>query len=83
MFSQKWIEHFDASRGIPRKANEQYLPAYQAFWAWTGDVGAALFFLILGSAGAGLSLFAGFLLDVSGLIWLVFWSLSKHKLPAG
>ena len=83
MFSQKWIEQFDASRGIPRKANEQYLPAYQAFWTWAGDVGAALFFLILGSAGAGLSLFAGFLLNVSGLIWLVFWSLAILSLAAG
>lgn len=83
MLSREWIEHFDASRGIPRKANEQYLPAYQAFWAWAGDVGAALFFLILGIAGAGLSLFAGFLLDVSGLIWLVFWSLAILSLAAG
>jgi type IV secretory pathway TraG/TraD family ATPase VirD4 len=83
MFSRERIEHFDASRGIPRKANEQYLPAYQAFWAWAGDVGAALFFLILGSAGAGLSLFAGFLLDVSGLIWLVFWSLAILSFAAG
>lgn len=83
MFSQKWIEQFDASRGIPRKSNEQHLPAYQAFWAWAGDVGAALFFLILGIAGAGLSLFAGFLLDVSGLIWLVFWSLAILSLGAG
>lgn len=83
MFSREWIEHFDASRGIPRKANEQYLPAYQAFWAWAGDVGAALFFVVLGLAGACLSLFAGFLLDVSGLIWLVFWSLAVLSLAAG
>ena len=83
MFSRERIEHFDASRGIPRKANEQYLPAYQAFWAWAGDVGAALFFLVLGIAGACLSLFAGFLLDVSGLIWLVFWSLAILSLAAG
>lgn len=83
MFSRERIEHFDASRGIPRKANEQYLPAYQAFWAWAGDVGAALFFLALGIAGACLSLFAGFLLDVSGLIWLVFWSLAILSLAAG
>ena len=44
MFSQDWIENFDARRGIPRKANEQYLPAYQAFWAWANDVGQAVFF---------------------------------------
>ena len=41
MASQEWIEKLDASRGIPRKVNEQYLPAYQAFWSWAGDVGQA------------------------------------------
>lgn len=83
LFSNEWIEKIDASRGIPRKANEQYLPAYQAFWAWGADVGAALFFVILGFAGACLSLFAGYLLNVSGLIWLVFWSLAILSLAAG
>ena len=83
MFSQQWIEKIDATRGIPRKANEQYLPAYQAFWAWAGDVGQAVFFTILGLTGAALSLFAGYLLEVSGLIWLVFWSLAVMSLAAG
>lgn len=83
MFSQKWIEHFDASRGIPRKANEQYLPAYQAFWAWAQDVGGACFFIFLGLTGASLSLFAGYLLEISGLVWLVFWSLAILALAAG
>jgi len=82
MFSQDWIENFDASRGIPRKANEQYLPAYQAFWAWTNDVGQAAFFILLGTAGAFLSLFAGYLLGASGLLWLVFWSLAVLSLAA-
>lgn len=82
MFSQEWIEKFDANYGIPRKANEQYLPAYQAFWAWAGDVGQALFFALLGIIGAFLSLFAGYLLQVSGLIWLVFWALALISLAA-
>ena len=82
MFSQDWIEKFDASRGIPRKANEQYLPAYQAFWAWANDVGQAVFFILLGTAGAFLSLFAGYLLGTSGLLWLVFWSLALISLAA-
>jgi type IV secretion system protein VirD4 len=82
MFSQKWIEEFDASRGIPRKANEQYLPAYQAFWAWAADVGQAAFFVSLGIFGAMLSLFAGYLLEASGLLWLVFWSLALISLAA-
>lgn len=82
MFSQKWIEEFDAKRGIPRKANEQYLPPYQAFWAWVSDVGQAVFYVILGIAGAGLSLFAGFLLGASGLMWLVFWAFAFVALAA-
>ena len=61
MLSSEWIEKFDATRGIPRKANEQYLPAYQAFVAWANDVGQAIFFIFFGVSGAGLSLFAGYL----------------------
>ena len=83
MFTQEWIEKFDASRGIPRKANEQYLPAYQAFWAWTQDIGQAVFFTLLGLIGAILSLFAGYLLDAAGLIWLVFWALAFLSVAAG
>ncbi|MGE3384952.1 MAG: type IV secretory system conjugative DNA transfer family protein [Pyrinomonadaceae bacterium] len=73
---RKNIEQFDASYGIPRKANEQYLPAYQAFWAWTADLGRAVFFCVLGIIGALLSLLAGWLLGVSGLITLVFWMMA-------
>lgn len=82
MFSNEWIEEFDARRGIPRKANEQYLPAYQAFWAWASDVGQAAFFALLGIIGALLSLFAGYLLEARGLLWLVFWSLALISLAA-
>lgn len=82
MFSQEWIEELDARRGIPRKANEQYLPAYQAFWAWANDVGQAVFFALVGIGGAFLSLFAGYLLGISGLLWLVFWSLALISLAA-
>ncbi|HRH44006.1 MAG TPA: type IV secretory system conjugative DNA transfer family protein [Pyrinomonadaceae bacterium] len=83
MFSREWIEKFDASHGIPRKANEQYLPAYQAFVAWAGDVGQAVFFIFFGVSGVSLSLFAGYLLNVSGIMWLVFWSLAVLSLSAG
>src|SRR5687768_4778063 len=83
MLSREWIEKFDASRSIPRKANEQYLPAYQAFVAWAGDVGQAVFFIFFGLTGACLSLFAGYLLNVSGIMWLVFWSLAVLSLSAG
>ena len=82
MFSQEWIEEFDARRGIPRKANEQYLPAYQAFWAWASDVGQAAFYVALGTAGALLCLLAGHLLGATGSLWLVFWALAVLSLAA-
>lgn len=82
MLSRERIEQFDASRGIPRKANEQYLPAYQAFWAWAGDIGRAFFFCILGLIGGCLSLAAGFFLEVTGLMWLVFWAMALLCLAA-
>ena len=83
MFTREWIEKIDASRGIPRKANEQYLPAYQAFVVWAGDVGQAVFFVFFSLIGALLSLFAGYLLQVSGIMWLVFWALAVLSLSAG
>lgn len=76
MFSREWIERFDASYGIPRKANEQYLPSYQAFWQWSADIGMCLFFVLLGTIGALLCLYAGILLNVYGLITLVFWAMA-------
>ncbi len=82
MLTRERIEKFDASRGIPRKANEQYLPAYQAFWEWAGDIGKGFFFCILGLIGAFLSLAAGFFLDVTGLMWLVFWAMALLCLAA-
>jgi type IV secretion system protein VirD4 len=82
MSSHEWIEKLDASRGIPRKANEQYLPAYQAFWAWAGDIGRSFVFSIFGLTGAFLSLFSGYLLDAVGFIWLIFWSLALVSIAA-
>jgi type IV secretion system protein VirD4 len=76
MFSREWIERFDASYGIPRKANEQYLPSYQAFWHWSADIGMCLFFIVLGIIGSLFCLYAGVLLNVYGLITLVFWALA-------
>ncbi|MFN0139237.1 MAG: type IV secretory system conjugative DNA transfer family protein [Pyrinomonadaceae bacterium] len=76
MFSREWIERFDASYGIPRKANEQYLPSYQAFWQWSADIGMCLFFVLLGLVGSLFCLYAGILLDVYGLITLVFWAMA-------
>ncbi|MGH9945823.1 MAG: type IV secretory system conjugative DNA transfer family protein [Pyrinomonadaceae bacterium] len=83
MFSREWIEKFDASYGIPRKANEQYLPSYNAFWHWAADVGKGAFFIILGLIGASLSLFAGSLLAMPGLINLAFWAMALVCIAGG
>ncbi len=82
MASQEWIEKYDASRGIPRKANEQYLPPYQAFWTWAGDIGQAIFYSLLGILGAFLSMLAGHLIEASGFLWLIFWSMALLCLAA-
>ena len=68
MFSRERIERLDAAYGIPRKANEQYLPSYNAFWHWAGDIGKGAFFIMLGVIGAVLSLFAGWLFSEPGLV---------------
>lgn len=70
MLSRKWIENLDASGRIYRKANEQYLPAYQAFWLLTRDVSTGILLIVFGCANAGLVLLAGYLLGISGLLWL-------------
>ena len=44
--------------------------------------GKRCFFALLGFIGAFLSLFAGYLLQVSGLVWLVFWALAMISLAA-
>jgi type IV secretory pathway TraG/TraD family ATPase VirD4 len=70
MFSRKWIENLDASGRIYRKANEQYLPAYQAFWLLTRDVSTGVLLFVFGWINAALVLISGYLLGVSGLLWL-------------
>ena len=70
MLSRKWIENLDASGRIYRKANEQYLPAYQAFWLLARDVSTGVLLFVFGCVNAALVLLAGFLLGISGLLWL-------------
>lgn len=76
MFSRERIERFDASYGIPRKANEQYLPSYNAFWHWASDIGKGGFYVFVAFIEVALCLFAGLLLDVPGLINLAFWAMA-------
>ncbi len=70
MLSRKWIEELDASGRIYRKANEQYLPAYQAFWLLTRDVSTGVLLFVFGCVNAVLVLLAGYFLAISGLLWL-------------
>ncbi|MBX3290018.1 MAG: type IV secretory system conjugative DNA transfer family protein [Acidobacteria bacterium] len=83
MFSRERIERFDASYGIPRKANEQYLPSYNAFWHWAVDIGRGAFSIILGLIGAGLAIFAGWLFGEEGLINLAFWAMALCCIGGG
>ena len=83
MFSRERIERFDASYGIPRKANEQYLPSYNAFWHWAADIGKGGFYVFLGFVEAGMCLLAGRLLDMPGLINLAFWAVASMLTAAG
>lgn len=83
MFSREWIERFDASYGIPRKANEQYLPSYNAFWHWAAEIGKGGFYVFVGFIESGMSLLAGRLLDMPGLINLGFWAMAFCCVGAG
>ena len=83
MFSREWIEKFDASHGIPRKANEQYLPSYNAFWQWAADLGNGAFSVFLGFIGAAICIFAGGRLNLPGLIILAFWAMGLVCIAGG
>lgn len=83
MFSREHIERFDASYGIPRRANEQYLPSYNAFWHWAADIGKGGLYVFIGLIEAAMSLLAGRLLDIPGLIILAFWALALCGIGGG
>lgn len=83
MFSREWIEKADASFGIPRKVNEQYLPSYNAFWHWAADIGKGVLFIGLGVVEAALILTAGWLLGEPGLINLAFAAMAFTFAAAG
>lgn len=70
MLSRQWIEHLDASGRIYRKANEQHLPAYQAFWLMSRDVSTGVLLFVFGCLNAALVLLSGHLLEISGLLWI-------------
>lgn len=74
MLSRKWIEELDASGRIYRKANEQYVPAFQAFWMLTRDVSTAILLFVFGIVNAVLILLSANFLGISGLLWLAVLS---------
>ncbi len=82
MLSRKWIEELDASGRIYRKANEQYLPAYQAFWLLTRDVRTGVLLFVFGCLNAVLVLVSGYLLGISGFLWLAALSFSALAVAA-
>lgn len=83
MLPRDWVEKLDASYGIPRKANEQYLQSYNAFWHWTADIGKGVFYIGLGTFEAVLSLVASRLLGEPGLINLAFWAMAFIFISGG
>ena len=83
MLSRNWIEKLDASYGIPRKANEQYLPSYNAFWHWGADISKGVFYIGVGTFEAVLILIASRLLDEPGLINLAFWAMALIFIAGG
>lgn len=52
MSFSKWVDKIDSTWGIPRHANQQALPAFQAFWHFTGDVMVAVSTSVCGIASA-------------------------------
>lgn len=83
MVPRDWIEKLDASYGIPRKANEQYLPSYNAFWHWGADFSKGVFYIGLGTFEAVLILIASQLLGEPGLINLAFWAMALIFIAGG
>ncbi len=82
MLSRKWIENLDASGRIYRKANEQYLPAYQAFWLLARDVSTGVLLFVFGFVNAALVLLAGYLLGISSFLWLAALAFAALALAA-
>jgi type IV secretory pathway TraG/TraD family ATPase VirD4 len=83
MFSKEYIEKLDASGRLHRKANEQYLPAYEAFWLFAGDVTLGFCLLIVGLINAGLVVLAGHLLGLFGFLWLIIAACALLAVAAG
>jgi type IV secretion system protein VirD4 len=65
MAFSNYVEKLDSTWGIPRHANQQSLPAYQAFWHFSGDVMVAISTIFCGIISAVLLWVTANMLDVS------------------
>ena len=83
MLSKEYVEKLDASGRIYRKANEQYLPAYEAFWLFAGDVMLGVALLSVGLINALLVVLAGHLLGLFGFLWLIIFACALLAFLAG
>lgn len=66
------IQIFDAERGIPRRADEPYLPAYHAFLRCMQDAGQMCFFVAAGLLSAFFLYLAAHYFDVGFYAWLIY-----------
>lgn len=69
------IQIYDAERGIPRRADEPYLPAYHAFLRCMQDAGQMCFFLVAGLLSASFLYLAASYFNVGFYAWLIYLAL--------
>lgn len=68
-----WVEKVDSEWGIPRHANHQSLPAYQAFWHFSGDVLTSISTIVCGIISSIFLYVTMNLLEVSFGVRLFFY----------
>lgn len=73
MAFNNWVEKLDSVWGIPRHANHQSLPAYQAFWHYSGDVMTSISTVVCGVISAIFIWETANLLEVSFEVRLFFY----------
>lgn len=70
MLSRKRIEELDASGRIYRKPMSSMCLPIKRFWMLTRDVNTGILLIVFGFINAALILISGFLLGISGSLWL-------------
>ena len=67
------IQIYDAERGLPRRADEPFLPPYHAFLRCLQDVGQVVMLVVCGFIAAGFLLLTSRYLAV-GFHWQIIFS---------